>query len=694
MRARDVHCDPCRARTEHDQPHPRVRDGRPAVGEERPPGHGDGARPARPRALQPGHAPRPRQPAWPDRDRFVLSNGHASILQYSLLYLSGYGLELDDIKAFRQWESRTPGHPEAAPHRRRRGHDRTARPGLRQRRRHGDRRAAPARPLRRRRHRPPHLRDRRRRLLHGGHQPRGRLARRPPRPRPADLRLRRQPHHHRRRHRRWPTATTSRKRFEAYGWHVDQPRRDRPTTSTRSRPPLRDAMAVDGPAEPAHRCAATSAAPSPESHRQPEAHGNPFTAEEVTRTKEVHGLPRRAVLGARRSRRRLPRTRGRSARRASARGALGEAASPPAALDRAVWDACWARPGLAGWDAELPAFEHGEKLATRSASSKALDATLDGVPGLMAGAADLTGNTGTKLDGSRTQSRRASRTAARSTSASASTAWARRWSAWPRHGGVLPVGGTFFVFSDYMRPAVRLAALSAAPRCVFVFTHDSVGVGEDGPTHQPDRAPRLAAGDARPAGDPPRRRQRDRRRRGGPRSSTTGPTALVLSRQAIPVVHRRLGRRARRAASCVDADRSTARAGRHGQRGRACASTPPPRLAERGHRASGRVDAVVGPLRTPSRRSYRDDGASRRASRPSVEAATTFGWERWADAIVGIDRFGASAPGRWPSTSSGINVDQRRGRGQRARSPRREPDMDTSRSGSTRSSARAPGSTT
>ena len=80
-------------------------------------------------------------PQWPDRDRFVLSNGHASILQYSMLYLNGYGLELDDIKAFRQWESRTPGHPEAAAHRRHRGHDRPARPGLRQRRRHGDRRA-------------------------------------------------------------------------------------------------------------------------------------------------------------------------------------------------------------------------------------------------------------------------------------------------------------------------------------------------------------------------------------------------------------------------------------------------------------------------------------------------------------------------------------------------------------------------
>ena len=90
-------------------------------------------------------------PDWPDRDRFVLSAGHASILLYSMLHLTGYDLTLDDLKAFRQWGSRHPGPPRGAPHRRRRGHHRPARPGLRQRRRHGHRRALAARPLRRRR---------------------------------------------------------------------------------------------------------------------------------------------------------------------------------------------------------------------------------------------------------------------------------------------------------------------------------------------------------------------------------------------------------------------------------------------------------------------------------------------------------------------------------------------------------------
>ena len=118
----------------------------------------------------------PRDPEWPDRDRFVLSNGHACILQYSMLHLTGYDLSLEDLRQFRQWGSRTPGHPEA-------GHtagiDVTTGPlgqGVGQRGRHGDRRALAAHHLRPRRVRPPHLRDRRRRLLHGG---RSRTRRRP-----------------------------------------------------------------------------------------------------------------------------------------------------------------------------------------------------------------------------------------------------------------------------------------------------------------------------------------------------------------------------------------------------------------------------------------------------------------------------------------------------------------------------------
>ena len=143
----------------------------------------------------------PSEPGWPDRDRFVLSNGHASILLYSMLYLTGYGLTLDDLRAFRQLGSRTPGHPELHRTPGCRGDHRPPGPGSRRRGGHGDRRALAPDPLLARGLRPPHLRHRRRRLLRGGHLPRGRLPGRPPRAGPAGLRLRRQPHHHRRPHR-------------------------------------------------------------------------------------------------------------------------------------------------------------------------------------------------------------------------------------------------------------------------------------------------------------------------------------------------------------------------------------------------------------------------------------------------------------------------------------------------------------
>ena len=155
----------------------------------------------------------PRDPQWPLRDRFVLSNGHASMLLYSLLHLFGYDLSLDDLKQFRQLDSRTPGHPEARPHRRRRDHHRPAGPGLRERRRDGARRPPRAFALRARRRGPgtaSRVRDRQRRRSDGRRLRRGRFARRPPRPRQSRLPLRRQPHHDRRQASISPSARTSR----------------------------------------------------------------------------------------------------------------------------------------------------------------------------------------------------------------------------------------------------------------------------------------------------------------------------------------------------------------------------------------------------------------------------------------------------------------------------------------------------
>ena len=180
--------------------HPRLGDGRPAQGEQRPPGHGDGARAARPRALQPDHEARSGRSrvARPRPVRAVQrARVDPAVLDAVPLRLRPRARRHQGVPPVGVADTRPSRGP---PHRRRRGHHRPARPGLRQRRRHGDRRALPARPLRHGGDRPPHVRDRRRRLLHGGRQPRGGLARRSPRARQADLRLRRQPHHDRRRH--------------------------------------------------------------------------------------------------------------------------------------------------------------------------------------------------------------------------------------------------------------------------------------------------------------------------------------------------------------------------------------------------------------------------------------------------------------------------------------------------------------
>ena len=143
----------------------------------------------------------PANPQWPDRDRFILSAGHACILQYATLHLAGYNLSLDELKRFRQWESLTPGHPGGASHAGHRGDDRPARPGLRERRRLRDRGAVPRRALQppvRRDRRPPRLLHLLRRRPDGGRLERGGLDRGTARAREARLLLRRQPHHHRR----------------------------------------------------------------------------------------------------------------------------------------------------------------------------------------------------------------------------------------------------------------------------------------------------------------------------------------------------------------------------------------------------------------------------------------------------------------------------------------------------------------
>jgi transketolase len=223
------------------------------------------------------------------------------------------------------------------------------------------------------------------------------------------------------------------------------------------------------------------------------------------------------------------------------------------------------------------------------------------------------------------------------------------------HGGILPVNGTFLVFSDYMRGAVRLAALSGA-RTVFVWSHDSVGVGEDGPTHQPvEHAAALRAIPGLPVFRPA-----DANETAGVWRhivEADGPTALLLTRQDVPVL------------SGTDDHRAVARGGYVLAEPD---SGPDVVLIGTGSEVAVALDAAA--TLTAAGRSVRvvsmpctelfatQDDAYRTAVLPpgvptvSVEAGVTFGWERWADRSVGIDRFGASAPGERVMAELGITA--------------------------------------
>ncbi len=591
----------------------------------------------------------PAQPHWPDRDRFILSNGHASILQYSLLYLAGYGLELDDVRQFRQWGSATPGHPEVH---HTAGVEVTTGPlgqgfanavgmaiaerqlaaeyGTEVMRHHVFVVAGDGCMMEGVSHEAASL---------AGHLGLGSLVcvyddNKITIDGTTDLTY----------------SDDVPQRFAAYGWHVENLGEVADDLDALEAG-LRRAMAVtDRPSLVVLR--SHIGHPSPDLTDNPHAHGNPFTAEHITRTKAVMGIPDEPFWAPADL---VEAYRAHCAERGSAASAAWSQRLHDSGIDHATWDARWAGTGLAGWVDALPHFEQGESIATRVAIEKAINATLGHVPGVIAGAADLTGNTGTKLAGQLAQS--ATQPAGRQVYYGVREhAMGAAMVGMALHGGVLPVGGTFFVFLDYMRPAVRLAALSRA-KVVFVFTHDSVGVGEDGPTHQP--VEQLATLRAIP--DLQVIRPADANETAAAWRACIehdGPTALVLSRQNVTVCTD--GSAVERGAAVVrDAvgasggpDLVIAATGSEV----ALAVIAAARLADQG------VHARV--VSMPSwDRFERQDDDYRAAVFPqgvpvlSVEAATTFGWARWADQSVGIDRFGASAPGPVALNNLGINVD-------------------------------------
>ncbi len=591
----------------------------------------------------------PTDPSWPDRDRFVLSCGHASVLLYAMLHLTGYDLSADDLRNFRQWGSRTPGHPEV-------GHTagvETTTGPLGQGIANAVGMAMAEEMLRARfgaglfdHHTFVVASDGD--LMEGisheaaslaGHQRLGRLVviyddNRITIDGGTDLAL----------------ADDAVTRFASYGWHTEDAGEIADDVDALEAV-IRRAMAEnDRPSLIVLR--SHIGTPSPKYVDTPDAHGSPFDPDEIARTKEILGIPPDAsywvpddvvehlgALGARGTTSRIEW----QDRLASWDG------------DRAGLDACLAGRGLSGWEDALPTWEPGAKVATRVASKDCLNAILDVVPPLMGGGADLTGNTGVAI-GDHGVFSPDDRTGRQLYFGVREHAMAAAMNGMALHGGVLPVGGTFFIFSDYMRPAVRLAALTGA-HVIHSWSHDSVGVGEDGPTHQP--VEQLASLRAMPGlcllrpGDANEVAMAWR-----VAVNHDGPVALVLSRQNLPVLEGTAGNEGVLRGAYVLADPTGAPdvvligSGSELSVAADAAAT----LADAG--VAARVVSMPSwDLFAAQSEDYRSSVLGDGVPTVAVEAGSTFGWERWADVAVGIDRFGASAPGDVAMAELGVTVD-------------------------------------
>jgi transketolase len=318
--------------------------------------------------------------------------------------------------------------------------------------------------------------------------------------------------------------------------------------------------------------------------------------------------------------------------------------------DRAAWDACIAGTGIDGWEGKLPTWSLGESIATRRASGACIQALVDVVPGLLAGGADLTGNTGTVIKDHGVQS--AAEPGGRQIYFGVREhGMATAMNGMAMHGGVIPAGGTFFAFSDYMRGGVRLSALQQA-KVFYIWTHDSVGLGEDGPTHQPIE--QLAALRAMPG---------LRLIRPADANETAvawqvalesdGPTGLVLTRQNIPVVVTPEQARGLVHGAYVLTESAGVESPNDdldliligtGSEVAVCLDAKPMLEAD-----GLRVRVVSMPSWTLFEAlddDEQDDVLPEDVPTLAVEAAASFGWDRWADDSVSIDRFGESAPGK------------------------------------------------
>jgi transketolase len=595
----------------------------------------------------------PADPLWPDRDRFVLSAGHGSMLLYSLLYLSGYDLPMTELQNFRQWASRTPGHPEygLTP-----GVETTTGP-LGQGISNAVGMAIAERWLATRFNRPEfeiidHYTyviasdgDLMEGISHescalAGHLGLGKLI-----VLYDDNGISID----------GPTSLAFSEnvvgRFQAYGWHTQRIDGHDPATVETA-----VASAREETARPSLiACKTHIGFGSPHRQDSPKAHGEPLGVDEVRLTKQQLGLPCDEQFH-------VP---------DEARAFMQQAAAIGATRQQ-VWKESYegyrtSYPELAAtfecslngalprdWNCNLPVFPATKPIATRAASGAVLDAVAPNLPTLLGGSADLTPSNNT-LPKHEQALRRDNFSGRYIHFGVREHGMGAILNGLALHGGIRPYGGTFLIFSDYMRPAIRLAALMELP-VIFVFTHDSIGLGEDGPTHQPVEQltalraiPNLAV--IRPAD------ATETIEAWQVALSRRAPTALVLTRQAVPVLQR----------DSTPADTAGTAAGGAVARGAyilrdvnrpqvilmASGSEVHLALAAQRILAAGKISARV--VSMPSwelfdqqPEDYRDSVLpSTLRARVAVEAGATLAWRRYTGldgAIVGLDRFGASAP--------------------------------------------------
>ncbi len=604
----------------------------------------------------------PADPRWPDRDRVVLSAGHASMLLYSTLFLTGYDLSLDDIKAFRQWGSRTPGHPEY-------GHtpgiETTTGPlgqgfanavgmavaeahmaALFNREGHG-------------------VIDHYTWFIAGdgclqegisheaasfaGHQKLGKLIgffddNRITIDGGTDL----------------SSSDDTKTRFEGYGWQVlniedvnDQAQIDRAVAAAKAeteKPTLIITRTVIGFGSPNR--AGTS-----------KAHGEALGKDELALTKVKYGWPSTEpfhVPDEALAHWRLAKERGVNMQAEWMRRFADYSKAFPS--EAKELGRRWHGDLPAQWERTLPEFDaKSGNVATRAASGATLNAVAPAIPELIGGSADLAGSNLTTIKGAPAfqPSQRSGRNFYFGIREHGMGAIMNGMAL---HGGIIPYGGTFLVFADYMRPAIRLAALMRQ-QVIYVFTHDSIGLGEDGPTHQPVEhlaslraIPNLLVlrpADANETVEAWRVALKHR----------TGPVALCLTRQKVSFIdrasHAPASGLAKGAYVLKDAANGAAKVVLI-----ATGSEVEIALkAQQEREAAGMPVRVVSmpsmELFAAQPQAYRDEVLPRGVRRIAIEAAHPMSWHRWVGedgAIVGIETFGASAPYQRIYQEYGITV--------------------------------------